>query len=86
MTGVQTCALPIYVEDGDIDGNGVLNEDEDDDGDGISNRHDDDDDNDGILDIDEEDDTPVICVGLVCFPAGFQNTPVRTFWAQEAVD
>jgi type IV pilus assembly protein PilY1 len=74
------------VEDDDIDGNGVLNEDEDDDGDGIINRLDDDDDGDGILDIDEEDDSPVICVGLICFPAGFQNTPVRTFWTQETVD
>jgi type IV pilus assembly protein PilY1 len=73
-------------EDDDIDGNGVLNEDEDDDGDGVVNRLDDDDDGDGILDIDEEDDSPVICVGLICFPAGFQNTPVRTFWTQETVD
>jgi hypothetical protein len=74
------------IEDDDIDGNGVLNEDEDDDGDGVINRLDDDDDGDGILDIDEEDDNPVICVGLICFPAGFQNTPVRTFWSQEIVD
>jgi type IV pilus assembly protein PilY1 len=74
------------IEDDDIDGNGVLNEDEDDDNDGITNRNDDDDDNDGILDINEEDDNPVICVGLICFPAGFQNTPVRTFWSQETVD
>jgi hypothetical protein len=25
-------------------------------------------------------------VGLICFPAGFENKPVRTFWAQESVD
>src|SRR5690606_1504172 len=74
------------VEDDDIDGDGTANADEDDDGDGIPNRLDDDDDGDGILDIDEADGNPVICVGLICFPAGFQNTPVRTFWAQETVD
>jgi type IV pilus assembly protein PilY1 len=73
-------------EDDDVDGDGIPNVDDDDDGDGIPNRLDQDDDGDGILDVDEEDDTPVICVGLICFPAGFQNTPVRTFWAQESVD
>jgi type IV pilus assembly protein PilY1 len=74
------------VSDPDIDGDGILNEDEDDDGDGIPNRLDEDDDGDGILDVDEDDDNPVICVGLICFPAGFQNNPVRTFWTQESVD
>jgi type IV pilus assembly protein PilY1 len=74
------------VSDPDVDGDGIANVDEDDDGDGVANRLDADDDGDGILDIDEEDDTPVICVGLICFPAGFQNTPVRTFWTQEIVD
>jgi hypothetical protein len=73
-------------EDPDIDGDGIANVDEDDDGDGVANRLDLDDDGDGILDVDEEDDNPVICVGLICVPAGFQNTPVRTFWAQEALD
>lgn len=72
--------------DPDIDGDGIANEDEDQDGDGIPNRLDPDDDGDGILDVDEQDDTPVICVGLICFPAGFQNTPVRTTWSQESVD
>lgn len=74
------------VSDPDIDGDGILNVDEDDDGDGIPNRLDEDDDGDGILDVDELDSNPVICVGLICFPAGFQNTPVRTFWSQEIVD
>jgi type IV pilus assembly protein PilY1 len=74
------------VSDPDIDGDGIANTDEDDDGDGIVNRLDPDDDGDGILDVDEQDDTPVICVGLICFPAGFQNTPVRTTWSQETVD
>jgi hypothetical protein len=72
--------------DPDIDGDGIANADDDDDGDSIANRLDPDDDGDGILDVDEEDDNPVICVGLICFPAGFQNTPVRTFWSQESVD
>ncbi len=72
--------------DPDVDGDGIANVDEDDDGDGVANRLDLDDDGDGILDVDEQDDNPVICVGLICFPAGFQNTPVRTFWSQEAVE
>jgi hypothetical protein len=74
------------VDDPDVDGDGTANVDEDDDGDGSPNRLDLDDDGDGILDVDEQDDNPVICVGLICFPAGFQNTPVRTFWSQEALD
>jgi type IV pilus assembly protein PilY1 len=74
------------VDDPDVDGDGIANVDEDDDGDGSPNRVDLDDDGDGILDVDEQDDNPVICVGLICFPAGFQNTPVRTFWSQEALD
>jgi hypothetical protein len=77
--------IPDHLDD-DIDGDGVLNVDEDDDGDGVPNRLDEDDDGDGILDVDELDSNPVICVGLICFPAGFQNTPVRTFWSQETVD
>jgi type IV pilus assembly protein PilY1 len=35
---------------------------------------------------DSPDSDPVICVGLICFPAGFQNTPVRTFWTQRSLD
>ncbi|HMB73161.1 MAG TPA: PilC/PilY family type IV pilus protein [Gammaproteobacteria bacterium] len=26
---------------------------------------------------------PILCVGLQCFPPGFLNNPVRTFWSQE---
>jgi type IV pilus assembly protein PilY1 len=74
------------IDDPDIDGDGILNVDEDDDNDGIPNRLDPDDDGDGILDVDEQNDNPVICVGLICFPAGFTNRPVRTFWSQESVD
>jgi len=71
----------------DTDKDGIPDsEDPDIDGDNITNDLDPDDDGDGILDVDEEDDTPVICVGLICFPAGFTNTPVRTFWSQESVD
>ena len=39
---------------------------------------------DGIPDSPDSD--PVVCVGLICFPAGFQNTPVRTFWTQRSLD
>jgi type IV pilus assembly protein PilY1 len=39
---------------------------------------------DGIPDDPGSD--PVVCVGLICFPAGFQNTPVRTFWTQRSLD
>jgi type IV pilus assembly protein PilY1 len=35
---------------------------------------------------DSQDSDPVVCVGLICFPAGFQNTPVRTFWTQRSLD
>lgn len=71
----------------DTDNDGIPDHlDDDIDGDGISNELDDDDDGDGILDVNENDGNPVICVGLICFPAGFQNNPIRTFWAQEAVD
>jgi type IV pilus assembly protein PilY1 len=72
-------------EDTDDDGDGVNDEQEDDDNDGIPNASDDDDDGDGIPD-DEEGEDPVICVGLICFPAGFENRPVRTFWNQESID
>ncbi len=27
---------------------------------------------------------PVACVDLFCFPPGFANNPVRTFWSQES--
>jgi type IV pilus assembly protein PilY1 len=29
---------------------------------------------------------PLACVGLVCFPTGLANNPVRTFWSEESVD
>jgi type IV pilus assembly protein PilY1 len=29
---------------------------------------------------------PVACVDLFCFPPGFMNNPVRTFWTQENLD
>ena len=29
---------------------------------------------------------PVACVDLFCFPPGFVNNPVRTFWSQESVN
>ncbi len=29
---------------------------------------------------------PIACVDLFCFPPNFANTPVRTFWNQEALD
>jgi type IV pilus assembly protein PilY1 len=29
---------------------------------------------------------PVACVDLFCFPPGFANNPVRTFWSEEALD
>jgi len=86
--GIPDIADPDYVP-ADSDGDGIPDSQEadgDPDRDGIPNNLDPDDDNDGILDVDEQDDVPVICVGLICFPAGFQNTPVRTFWSQESVD
>ena len=29
---------------------------------------------------------PVACVDLFCFPPGFSNNPVRTFWSQDRID
>jgi type IV pilus assembly protein PilY1 len=29
---------------------------------------------------------PVACVDLYCFPPGFGNDPIRTFWRQDSVD
>jgi type IV pilus assembly protein PilY1 len=73
----------------DSDGDGTADShDEDMDGDGIPNDEDDDDDNDGIPDSedDDNDDDVITCIGLLCFPPGFENDPVRTFWSQENVD
>jgi type IV pilus assembly protein PilY1 len=86
--GIPDVEDPDFVP-ADLDNNGIPDREDPDadiDGDGIPNRLDPDDDGDGILDVDEQDDNPVICVGLICFPAGFTNTPVRTFWSQESVD
>jgi hypothetical protein len=66
------------------------------DNDGIPDGIDNDRDGDGILD-NVDDDLPeqcegedcggtVVCVGMMCFPPGFTNTPVRTYWFQENVD
>ncbi len=76
--------------DNDSDGDGVPDDsDTDDDNDGISDAQDDDDDGDGVKDedeADEDDGDPLLCVGLICFPPGFENTPVRTFWSQESIE
>jgi type IV pilus assembly protein PilY1 len=29
---------------------------------------------------------PVACVDLFCFPPGFANNPVRTFWSEQSAD
>jgi type IV pilus assembly protein PilY1 len=29
---------------------------------------------------------PIACVDLFCFPPGFANNPVRTFWSERAID
>jgi type IV pilus assembly protein PilY1 len=45
--------------------------------------------NDGVPDQcvgDQCTPPPVACVDLFCFPPGFANNPVRTFWTQESVD
>ncbi len=72
-------------QDTDKNGNGIPDADEDDDGDGIPNGQDSDANGDGIPDS-QQGNNPVICVGLICFPAGFQNTPVRTFWTERSLD
>ncbi len=65
-------------QDPDKNGNGIPDVDEDDDGDGVPNG----------LDPDWQKKPPPgdICVGLICFPSGYQNTPVRTFWTQRSLD
>ena len=76
--------------DNDSDGDGIPDDsDTDDDNDGIGDAQDDDDDGDGVKDEDEADDDdgdPLLCVGLICFPPGFENKPVRTFWSQESIE
>jgi type IV pilus assembly protein PilY1 len=75
----------------DTDGDGIPDSaDNDSDGDGVSDDLDSDDDNDGVPDAqdvnDEGDANPLLCIGLICFPPGFENTPVRTFWSQESIE
>ena len=71
--------------DTDKNGNGVPDDQEDDDGDGIANGQDPDKNGNGIPD-DQEGDVPTECVGLICFPAGYRNVTVRTFWTQRSLD
>jgi type IV pilus assembly protein PilY1 len=71
--------------DTDKNGNGIPDDQEDDDGDGIPNGQDSDANGNGIPD-DQEGNQPTECVGLICFPAGYQNVPVRTFWTQRSLD
>jgi type IV pilus assembly protein PilY1 len=35
---------------------------------------------------DECSPPPIVCVDLLCYPTGFVNHPIRTFWRQENVD
>ena len=72
-------------KDTDKNGNGIPDDQEDDDGDGIPNGQDSDKNGNGIPD-DQEGDRPTECVGLICFPAGYRNIPVRTFWTQRSLD
>ena len=71
--------------DPDKNGNGIPDAQEDDDGDGIPNGQDADANGNGIPD-DQEGNQPTECVGLICFPAGYQNVPVRTFWTERSLD
>jgi hypothetical protein len=81
--------IPDSTDVSDSDGDGIPNaSDPDDDNDGIPDGQDPDDDNDGRPDEEEVigGTEPLVCVGLICFPPGFQNRPVRTFWSQESVE
>jgi len=90
----------IFLDD-DVDGDGIPdaeddsdndgipdNVDEDVDGDGAPNNEDDDIDGDGILNVNETDNQggARLIVGLMTFPEGYENNPVRTFWNQESLD
>ena len=35
------------------------------------------------MNVEGDECDPIFCVGLQCFPPGFLNNPVRTFWSQE---
>jgi type IV pilus assembly protein PilY1 len=86
--GILSTPQVIFL-DGDADGDGIPDgEDPDDDNDGTLDGQDDDSDGDGIPNADDTNRRggAVNCVGFVCFPAGFGNTPVRAFWNQENVD
>jgi type IV pilus assembly protein PilY1 len=88
--------------DTDYDGDGVIDANKDTDGDGtpdhsdndidgddIPNNEDDDIDGDGILNVNETDNQGPgarLVVGLMTFPEGYKNDPVRTFWNQESLD
>ena len=39
-----------------------------------------------ITNAQQAGDSPTECVGLICFPAGYRNVPVRTFWTQRSLD
>jgi hypothetical protein len=77
-------------EDPDYDGNGVADAYEDTDGDGTPDTQDDDVDGDGILNDQDSDYRPpvslsdniVMAVGVMLFPQGYRNDPVRTYWRQ----
>jgi hypothetical protein len=88
--GILPTAQAFFVSS-DTDGDGIPDSaDNDSDGDGVSDDLDSDDDNDGVPDAQDIDDNgdadPLLCIGLICFPPGFENTPVRTFWSQESIE
>ncbi len=43
-----------------------------------------DDSSDPLAECQGDECEPIYCVGLQCFPPGFLNNPVRTFWSQES--
>ncbi|HET7609072.1 MAG TPA: PilC/PilY family type IV pilus protein, partial [Gammaproteobacteria bacterium] len=77
-------------EDPDYDGNGVVDTNEDMDGDGIPDTQDDDVDGDNIPNSSDPDYRPTLsqsdgimmAVGVMVFPEGYRNDPVRTYWRQ----
>jgi type IV pilus assembly protein PilY1 len=99
--GILSSAQLLFL-DSDSDGDGVPDAEDDTDGDGLSDADDTDDDGDGVPDGEEDDDGDGIinsqdpdsdpdddgveCIGLMCFPAGLDNNPVRTYWLQESID
>jgi type IV pilus assembly protein PilY1 len=77
-------------DDPDYDGDGVTDADADTDGDGTPDTQDDDVDGDGIPNAEDSDYRPpvslsdniVMAVGVMLFPQGYRNDPVRTYWRQ----